>query len=152
MTVSRPKYIERRASRFLAEPVSVKNAAAVITVTTTLVVLASGVLMRLLDSSEYPTIGRGLWWAIQTVTTVGYGDVTPEHTSGRIVAVFLMLWGIAFVTIIVAVITSTFVSRAEREHDQAGDSAEGRLQERFDELTGRFDGLNARLDDIGGRG
>ena len=34
--------------------------------------------MRLLDPSEYPSIGRGLWWAIQTVTTVGYGDVTPD--------------------------------------------------------------------------
>jgi voltage-gated potassium channel len=151
VTVSRPKFIERRASRFLAEPVSVQTAAGVITVTTTLVVLASGVLMRVLDGSEYPTIGRGLWWAIQTVTTVGYGDVTPEHTSGRIVAVFLMLWGIAFVTIIVAVITSTFVSRAERERDQAGDSAEDRLEARFDELIARLDDIEKAVSGISSR-
>jgi len=39
---------------------------------TLLVTLASGVAMRLIDPEEFPTIGRGLWWAAQTVTTVGY--------------------------------------------------------------------------------
>jgi voltage-gated potassium channel len=49
------------------------------------------------------------------VTTVGYGDVTPQHPSGRFVGVLVMLEGIAFLTITTAVITSTFVARAERE-------------------------------------
>jgi voltage-gated potassium channel len=49
-------------------------------------------------------------WALQTVTTVGYGDMTPARTSGRLVAAFVMLEGIAFVAIIVAAITSTFVA------------------------------------------
>ena len=98
--------------------------------------------MRVLDPSEYPTIGRGLWWAMQTVTTVGYGDVTPEHTSGRIVGVVVMLWGIAFVSILVAAITSTFVTRAEREHererDRRGQGASETIatQARFDDLVG----------------
>ena len=70
----RPRLIERRMSRFLREPVSVRNAASVIALSTTLVVMGGGLLMRLLDPSEYPSIGRGLWWAIQTVTTVGYGE------------------------------------------------------------------------------
>jgi voltage-gated potassium channel len=147
--MERPKPIERRMSRFLSEPVSVRNAASVIAVSTTCVVLASGVLMRILDRSEYPTIGRGLWWAMQTVTTVGYGDVTPEHTSGRIVAVVVMLWGIAFVSILVAAITSTFVTRAEREREraaaEAGATAEDRDQERFDDLMERLDRLEQSL-------
>ena len=136
-------------SRFLSEPVSVKNAASVIAVSTTVVVLGSGVLMRVLDPSEYPSIGRGLWWAMQTVTTVGYGDVTPEHTSGRIVAVVVMLWGIAFVSILVAAITSTFVARAERERAQADkrdkDTADDRDQARFDDLAARLDGIERAL-------
>lgn len=78
-------------TKFLRAPVSVRNAANVIVTATALVVVASGVLMRALDHSEYPNIGRGLWWAMQTVTTVGYGDVTPHHTSGRIVAAVVML-------------------------------------------------------------
>ena len=136
-------------SRFLREPVSVRNAASVIAVSSTLVVVGSGVLMRVLDRSEYPSIGRGLWWAMQTVTTVGYGDVTPEHTSGRIVAVVVMLWGIAFVSILVAAITSTFVTRAERERERADDkgreTAEDRDQARFDDLVARLDRLEQTL-------
>jgi voltage-gated potassium channel len=147
--MERRKPIERRMSRFLNEPVSVRNAASVIAVSTTCVVLASGVLMRILDPSEYPTIGRGLWWAMQTVTTVGYGDVTPEHTSGRLVGVVVMLWGIAFVSILVAAITSTFVTRAERERERADASAEAtaedREQERFDDLVQRLDRLEQAL-------
>ena len=136
-------------SRFLSEPVSVKNAASVIAVSTTVVVLGSGVLMRVLDPSEYPSIGRGLWWAMQTVTTVGYGDVTPEHTAGRFVAVVVMLWGIAFVSILVAAITSTFVARAEREREQAEkhdkETADDRDQARFDDLAARLDHIERAL-------
>ena len=58
----------------------------------------------------------GMWWAIQTVTTVGYGDVTPKAVAGRIVGTFVMLEGIAFLAIITAAITSTFVARAGREY------------------------------------
>jgi len=147
--MSRLKLIERRMSRFLSEPVSVRNAAAVIALSTTLVVIASGVLMRVLDRGEYPTVGRGMWWAMQTVTTVGYGDVTPEHTSGRIVAVVVMLWGIAFVAIVVAAITSTFVARAAGERDEvdaaAEQTAEDRIQARFDDLSSRLEGVERAL-------
>ena len=141
--------VERRMSRFLSEPVSVRNAASVIAVSTTCVVLASGVLMRVLDPSEYPTIGRGLWWAMQTVTTVGYGDVTPAHTSGRLVGVVVMLWGIAFVSILVAAITSSFITRAEHEREradaQAQETADDRDQARFDDLAQRLDRLEQAL-------
>jgi len=50
--------------------------------------------------------------------------VTPAHTSGRIVAVAVMLWGIAFVAIVVAAITSTFVARAAGKRDEADAAAE----------------------------
>ena len=136
-------------SRFLSEPVSVRNAASVIAATTTIVVVGSGFLMWLLDRSEYPSVGRGLWWAMQTVTTVGYGDVTPENTSGRVVAVVVMLWGIAFVSILVAAVTSTFVARAERERAQADkrdkEAADDREQARFDDLAARLDRIERAL-------
>src|SRR4051794_32145501 len=147
--MTRRRLIERRMSRFLSEPVSVRNAASLITATTAIVVLGSGVLMRLLDRSEYPSVGRGLWWAMQTVTTVGYGDVTPEHTSGRVVAVVVMLWGIAFVSILVAAVTSTFVARAERERAKADErdkaAADDRDQARFDDLVARLDRMEREL-------
>ena len=80
------------------------------------VVITSALAMRLFDPHEYRTYGRGLWWAIQTVTTVGYGDVTPVHTAGRLVAAIVMIWGTAYLAILTATITSTFVARAEMEY------------------------------------
>jgi voltage-gated potassium channel len=98
-------------------------------------------------------IGRGLWWAMQTVTTVGYGDVTPERTPGRIVAVVVMLWGIALESILVAAITSTFVTRAVREHqrtdEQEQQTAADRDQARFDELMARLDRVEKALTRLG---
>ena len=136
-------------TRFLREPVSVRNAANVIVIATAVVVAAGGVGMRVLDHDEFPNIWRGMWWALQTVTTVGYGDVTPTHTSGRIVAAFVMLQGIAFLAILVAAITSTFVARAEGEREQAeadeDQGGEKRIDAHFDDLAARLDRVEAML-------
>jgi voltage-gated potassium channel len=113
--VGRLNLIERRLERFLREPPSVRNAAGVIVVATAVVTVGAGALIALIDNEDYPSVGVGLWWAIQTVTTVGYGDVAPKQVGGRIVAALVMLYGIAFIAIVTAVITSTFVARATRE-------------------------------------
>jgi voltage-gated potassium channel Kch len=90
-----------------------------------------------------------MWWGIQTVTTVGYGDVTPAHWSGRLIAAVVMLYGIAFLAIVTAAITSTFVARAARER-QAEHSLDEltelqRLETRFDELDLKLDRIEAAL-------
>ena len=136
-------------SRFLRRPPSVKSAASVIVAATAVVVVAGGILMRVLDHDEYSNVWVGMWWAVQTVTTVGYGDVTPRHVSGRIVAVFVMLEGIAFLTIIIAAITSTFIARAQIERDVAQgvgeDEAERRIEARLDRLEQRLEQLESLL-------
>jgi voltage-gated potassium channel len=145
--------IERRMTKFMRKPPSVRAAAGVIVTATTLVVIGGGILIRVLDSKEYASIWVGMWWALQTVTTVGYGDVTPKAPIGRAVGAFVMLEGIAFLAIITAVITSTFVARAEQERqlvDQADDAAlEARLESRLDELDGRFDTLEGMIRNLG---
>jgi voltage-gated potassium channel Kch len=136
-------------SKFLREPPSIRIAASVIVTATVLIVVGGGILIRVLDHSEYPNVWVGMWWALQTVTTVGYGDVTPAHAAGRFVGVVVMLEGIAFLAITTAVITSTFVARAERERaieEGAEDAAlEERLDARFDELERRFNRLESIL-------
>ena len=122
--VTRLNVVERRMSWFLSEPPSVRTAAGVIVTATTVVVVGGGVLMRLLDHGDYSDVWVGMWWALQTVTTVGYGDVTPKNPSGRIIATFVMLQGIAFLAITTAAITSTFVARANKERDIAPDADE----------------------------
>jgi len=131
--------------RFLREPPSVRSAAAAIVTATVVVVLASGVLMRLLDKHEYPNIWLGIWWAIQTVTTVGYGDVTPKSLAGRVVAAAVMLEGIALLAIVTAGVTSAFVRRAEQDRDTEEDEAESRKREH---VESRFDALDERLERI----
>jgi voltage-gated potassium channel len=141
--------IERRISRLLHEPVSVRRAAGVIVFATAFIVAASGVLMRVIDQSEYSSIWLGLWWAIQTVTTVGYGDVTPKNVGGRIVATFVMLEGVALLAIVTAAIASTFVERARREHEgnvvEEVQKEEADTAARFDDLAARLDRLEAML-------
>jgi voltage-gated potassium channel Kch len=136
-------------ARFASGAVSIRKAASIIVTATGLVVVASAVLMRVLDRQEYPSIWRALWWAMQTVTTVGYGDVTPATTSGRIIAVVVMLWGVAFVAILVASITSVFIARASRERgldtDRADEVAQSRIDARFDDLAARLDKIEQTL-------
>ena len=131
----------------MREPPSVRNAAGVIVVATTVVVVGAGVLISLIDKEEYPDVWVGMWWALQTVTTVGYGDVAPSHTSGRLVGAVVMLEGIAFIAIVTAVITSTFVARATRDSDaaRAKDELSDRelIERRFDELERKLDLLVA---------
>jgi voltage-gated potassium channel len=134
--------IERRTARFMRQPASVRNAASIIVTATAIVVVLGGVAMRLLDHSEYPNVWKGMWWSLQTVTTVGYGDVTPANRSGRFVGAIVMLEGIAFLTILVAAITSTFLARAERERATAEAAVDERDQKHVD---ARFDDLDERL-------
>jgi voltage-gated potassium channel len=141
--MGRLNLIERRLDRFTREPPSVRNAVGVIVVATTLVVVGGGVLIRFIDSSEYPDVGIGMWWALQTVTTVGYGDVTPSHVGGRLVGAVVMLEGTAFIAIVTAVITSSFVTRAARENQAA--RVEGELTDR-ELLETRFAELERKLD------
>ena len=139
----RPPSLERRITQRMSQPISIVRAAWVIVLSTAGVVLVSGIGMWALDHSEYPNIGRGIWWALQTVTTVGYGDVTPANASGRIVAAFVMLWAIAFVAVLVAAITSAFISGVQRRL-AAAEAAEEQSAER--RIEARFDSLDARLD------
>ena len=77
--------------------------------------------MRLTDPQTFPNIGLGLWWAIQTVTTVGYGDVVPVSFLGRAVATLVMVVGLGFITVSTAAIASAFVEAARRRRAAAGD-------------------------------
>ena len=90
-----------------------------------------------------------MWWALQTVTTIGYGDVTPKEPAGRIVAAFVMLEGVALLTITIAVITSTFVARAAREREDAeaadDEQAEVRIEAKLDDLAARLERLETML-------
>jgi hypothetical protein len=69
------------------------------------------VLIRLVDPHDFPTIGLALWWAVMTVTTVGYGDIVPTTPAGRIVAAALMVTGFASLSLLTGFVASLLVHR-----------------------------------------
>jgi voltage-gated potassium channel len=108
---------------------------------TAAVTLACGILIRLIDPADFDNVWLGLWWAVQTVTTVGYGDIVPEHLSGRIIGAVLMLSGIGFLTVVTAVITAAFLETVRR---RMGDPAEAELLAKLEEISARLQALERR--------
>jgi voltage-gated potassium channel len=92
---------------------------------TALLTLGVGGAFAILEDEP---IGDGLWWAIVTITTVGYGDVLPETPAGRIAGAMLMVLGIGFVALVTASIAAHFVG--EEEHELAAEIR--RIHERLD--------------------
>jgi voltage-gated potassium channel len=124
------------------------RAVRLVAILTLLVTIASGVTMRLVDGREFPTIGLGLWWAAQTVTTVGYGDIVPRETAGRIVALLVMFDAVGFMTVATGAVTATLIEGARSRGGTVRSTPE---PERFDELGRRLERLEALLRDAVGR-
>jgi voltage-gated potassium channel len=143
--VRRPRTLQRTLDRFQDDPASIRNAAWLIVAATVVATVAGGIVVWLLDHSEYPNLGRALWFTLQTVTTVGYGDVTPTSDVGRIVGAVVMLTAIGFITIVTAAITSTFVEAARRRADRAADEA---AAESVDDTEVALREVGARLSEI----
>jgi voltage-gated potassium channel len=150
--MARKNLVERRFEAFMHTQLSLRKAMAVIVSATLVSVFIGGALITVLDPEEFPDLGTGLWWALQTVTTVGYGDVVPENTIGRLVGAVFMLEAIAFVAIVTAAITSSFVERAQRERVTESDAAEAIGVEQLSAQLAEITAGLARLERILERG
>lgn len=144
-------FIERRIESFRSDPASPVKATRVIIVVTVVTVLAASLVMWLVGAEkDFPDYWTALWFALQTVTTVGYGDVTPETGIGRLVAGVVMVVAIAFMAIVTAIVTSTFVEAAQSRRRQADADArvdrDHRVEERLDEIARRLAAIEERVD------
>jgi voltage-gated potassium channel len=129
------------------KPLTTGRAAWIIAWVTVLMTIISGVLIHLTDKQNYPEIGDGLWWAIQTVTTVGYGDVVPTSTTGRFIAALVMVVGIGFLTVVTAAITSTFIESGRRRLQVTRTDT---VSAKLDQMSTRLDAIEATLKNISG--
>jgi voltage-gated potassium channel len=93
------------------------------------------------ESANITTFGDAAWWTLTTMSTVGYGDRFPTTVEGRLIAVGLMVAGIALLGVITGTIATWFVDRIERV-----EKAENRTQEQLDELMRELKELRGRLD------
>ena len=89
-----------------------------IALATIMLVLVAGAVQTTVNESEFKSFWDAIWWAVVTVTTVGYGDLYPTTVSGRIVGIVLMLAGIGFLAVLTATVASVFV-KAERTEESA---------------------------------
>jgi voltage-gated potassium channel len=144
----RPSVVERRVQK-------IANARSVVVgLAFTFVVLAfaGAILIRFVDETNFPSFGLAVWWALQTITTVGYGDVVPTTTAGRIVGGVEMVLGVSFIAFVTAGVTSTVIQRSG-----AGTRETERLQQAKDtqaiidaltETRTAISALDKRLDRI----
>ena len=75
--------------------------------------------VEVLSPDSFASLGDAAWWAATTVTTIGYGDVVPATSGGRVIAVFVMFASVATISFTTAVVTAAFISYQQRRfgHD-----------------------------------
>ena len=113
-----PRWIRRRIQRKGLRP---RYAAYLIATVWAASVVVFGTVEHLVDPETFPNVWLGMWWALETVTTVGYGDVVPAATAGKVIASFLLLGGLSLLAVVAGVVTSAFVAQAQAERQASGD-------------------------------
>ena len=140
--------IERRVRRIVnARSVTIGLAATFVGLA-----VVGAIVMRVADPDNFPSVGLAVWWALQTVTTVGYGDVVPTTTAGQVVGGIEMVIGVAFIGFVTAGVTSTVIQRGQAEAQDADRArSERNTQTIIDALTQTRQAvaeLGKRLDEI----
>ncbi len=115
------KWVDRWTERLAENPF--KRAWRAIAVATVVVTVVGGVLVRVTDPASIFSLADGFWWALQTVTTVGYGDVVPASAAGRLTAAVVMLVGLSFLAVTTAAVTNAFGQAATRRRAAHADDA-----------------------------
>lgn len=122
-------------------PLTARRAAVIIAVFTVSVTVIGAAVAWLVDRHDFHSFGLAFWWALQTVTSVGYGDVVPTTTVGRVIAGVLMVSGLAFLAVVTASVTAALI-----------ESTRGRLGRRrrapTDDIATRLASIDTRLEKI----
>ncbi len=115
-------------------------------ITLSLIMVAGFAFSRLETGpgGEELTAWNGVWWAVTTVTTVGYGDLSPQSGSGQVLAISVMVLGIGFVAMLTAAAAEFFVRTGLATSDEDDDDREY-LRRRIDEFGERLARIEAAV-------
>jgi voltage-gated potassium channel len=102
---------DRTRVRTWMERLTLGRAIRTIVLVATVMVVAGGVLVRIVEPGTFTSIGLAFWWSVTTVTTVGYGDVVPVSTTGRFVGAALMLMGVSLIPLVTSVAVSILTAK-----------------------------------------
>ena len=137
--------VARAWNSFVVHPSSVRKAIRVIIAAYVSAMLIGGLVIWLLDPTDYPDPWRAFWYVLQTITTVCYGDATPTDPIGRLVGAGIMLIAIASLSILTAFITSAFVEARQADRRAESDARDAAHREL---LEGQLSDLVERLERI----
>ena len=116
---------------------------------TLLLGILAGVLVTVIDHKDFPTVGTGIWWAIVTLGTVGYGDVVPHSAWGRVIGGVVITFGVTFLAMLTAIVTSAFISAEEQDARlrelEREEAVEAELRQLLLDIKRRLDGIDAKL-------
>jgi voltage-gated potassium channel len=111
------------------------------------VVVIAGAVESSVDKTDFHSTWDGIWWAIVTVTTVGYGDISPRTTEGRWIAIVVMVVGIAFLAVLTAAIASHFVGNDAAVDSEADADRDTTIALRLDQAVIEISQEMSKLDD-----
>ena len=92
------------------------------------------------------SIGDGIWWAIVTLTTIGYGDIYPWTSAGRVIATILGLLGIGLVALPTGILASGFIRALKEEKRLA--HLEEEIEEESDDMSERLKRIEKKLNSL----
>jgi voltage-gated potassium channel len=140
------RVISRRAEKKGLRP---RVAASIIAVLWLITVVVFGIVEHLVDPQTFDNVWLGMWWATQTVTTVGYGDVVPDQTAGQLIATVLMIGGLSLFAVVTGFITSAFVARAQAETRGTADDP---MMIKLVEIEAKLAAIHAEVAELSKRG
>lgn len=132
-------------------PIRLSTAAVAVVGTTVSAILLAGFAVTRSDPDQFPNFGVGLWWAVTTITTVGYGDVVPSSWSGRLVGMVLMFSGIACLALLTAIAASAIVAVKVRSEEEVIERDERDILAAIRNLTQQLNRLERRVDSLNAR-
>ncbi|MFB1051851.1 TrkA family potassium uptake protein [Paraliobacillus sp. JSM ZJ581] len=103
--------------KIIGKMIKIQNS--IIFSTSVLLVLISSYLISVVENETFPTVFDGFWWVMTTVTTVGYGDYSPITLGGRLIAIFLYIFGIGLIGVVIGKVVDGLASF--RRKKEAGD-------------------------------
>src|SRR5215475_14747353 len=105
----RQPLIERRAQRIAGS----RHITLGLALTFLAISLVGAVVIRAVDRHDFHSVGSAFWWALQTVATVGYGDIVPTTRVGQVVGGLEMVIGVSFIAFLTAGVTSVVIQRGQ---------------------------------------
>jgi voltage-gated potassium channel len=155
MNEQRPKRkegVEGRIRRRSGKAVASRRVFAYLAGATAVIGIGAGILVTIIDHKDFATVGDGIWWAIVTLATVGYGDIVPHTAWGRVVGSVVIVVGVTFLSFLTATVTSMFVSADQDERTVAAAaeraSREAETQAMLQQLLDRTAAIEAKLQEL----